>query len=329
GRFFMTNSGRRHRPAIELWWEIESACNLNCSFCYNPWRHRGRPAPSRQRGTEILEQLGRVASEFDCRSLTVSGGEPLLHPDLLTVLSGAQRLGIPTVLSTNGLALTRTLASSLRDCDVSTVQVSLHSHLRSSHNALVGGIDSWDQAVNSLATMRSLGVVSLPTFVATKDNVSHFKDVLEICRMLNLPGAIFNRVVKPDHGFAPGTNCEPASDQAILRALDDADAASEGLQIILGVPLSIPGVDVRRWQSVKDSSCPIRKGQTKWVIGPDLTVRRCSHSMDGLGPLLGSGFDGLLSSLAQDVRDSDSSGNCPRLRQSIAIRPEIRVRTRA
>lgn len=95
-------------------------CNLSCAYCGYVRRAYARRHP--ERGTadalRILE-IGRRTAP----SLAVSGGEPLVRDDIVTLLRHARSLGFrPITLFTNGLELPR--RESVLDC-VDFLQVSL------------------------------------------------------------------------------------------------------------------------------------------------------------------------------------------------------------
>ena len=72
-------------------------CDLACPFCFGP-RHHLKPLPT-ERVIGILDVLAARGVE----SVVFSGGEPCLIRDLPEMLHHAKRLGLKTVLSTNGI----------------------------------------------------------------------------------------------------------------------------------------------------------------------------------------------------------------------------------
>jgi phosphatidylglycerol---prolipoprotein diacylglyceryl transferase len=96
-------SGPEHRTCVALL-EITGACNLHCPVCFAQTSKGGhRPME------EVLADLEAfLASRGPLDILQLSGGEPLLHPDLLAIIDRCQRLPIEqVVINTNGLELLR------------------------------------------------------------------------------------------------------------------------------------------------------------------------------------------------------------------------------
>jgi pyruvate formate lyase activating enzyme len=76
-------------------------CNFRCPYCHNPELvYSKRSNPKETREGEILSFLERRREKLD--AVTITGGEPLLQPDLRGFLSSVKALGYLVKLDTNG-----------------------------------------------------------------------------------------------------------------------------------------------------------------------------------------------------------------------------------
>src|SRR5579864_6699123 len=75
-------------------------CNLSCTYC-NEYDDFSKPVPTETMIARIdqLADLGTVV-------VTLSGGEPLLHPDLDEIIAAMRRRGLIASMITNGYLLT-------------------------------------------------------------------------------------------------------------------------------------------------------------------------------------------------------------------------------
>ncbi|MGQ9677692.1 MAG: anaerobic ribonucleoside-triphosphate reductase activating protein [bacterium] len=92
-------------------------CNFVCPFCHNSAIANDDPALPAISWAEIKLELERKLGWLD--GVVVSGGEPLMHPELFELCARIKRLGLKVKLDTNGsfpYALKRTLALQLVDC---------------------------------------------------------------------------------------------------------------------------------------------------------------------------------------------------------------------
>ena len=76
-------------------------CNFRCPYCHNPELvETSKPGSGQFKEQEILAFLERRKGKLD--AVTVTGGEPLLQPDLAGFLSQVKGLGYRVKLDTNG-----------------------------------------------------------------------------------------------------------------------------------------------------------------------------------------------------------------------------------
>lgn len=111
--------------------EITTACNLRCAYCYAAEDVR---KPCFMDGPTAIDLLSTLHRDFQVLALSISGGEPFLHPDMTEILHECVVVrGIPITVLTNATLLTRervrsALAPILRAVDSGLeIQVSLDS----------------------------------------------------------------------------------------------------------------------------------------------------------------------------------------------------------
>ena len=108
----------RHHPILAHLVPMRR-CNLSCTYC-NEFDHFSKPVPTAlvQRRLELLAALGTSA-------VTLSGGEPLLHPGLDEMIRCIRRQGMLAELITNGYLLTPARIRKLNDAGLDHLQISI------------------------------------------------------------------------------------------------------------------------------------------------------------------------------------------------------------
>jgi uncharacterized radical SAM superfamily Fe-S cluster-containing enzyme len=146
------------------WLEVTSACNLACEGCY-----RENVKDSHKTIPEIDGELAvfKKYRKSDCMS--IAGGDPLVHPEIVEIVRHIRQGGWKPILNTNGLALTPEFLKDLKKAgvfgftfhiDTSQKRRDSHATVESEHNALrlkfaemlakEGGIDcSFNQTVST------------------------------------------------------------------------------------------------------------------------------------------------------------------------------------
>lgn len=90
------------------WLEVTDRCNVSCPGCYRQSLEGDLPLE------EIRRQLQILRSRRNCRHVSIAGGEPLLHPEIVDVISCAHELSMKPLLLTNGRALTSQLLQGMK-----------------------------------------------------------------------------------------------------------------------------------------------------------------------------------------------------------------------
>jgi MoaA/NifB/PqqE/SkfB family radical SAM enzyme len=94
-------------------------CNLSCAYC-NEYDNYSKPVPT----AEMLRRIERLG-ELGTRVITISGGEPLLHPDLDALIAYIRRVGAIAGLITNGYLLTVERIRRLNHAGLDHMQISI------------------------------------------------------------------------------------------------------------------------------------------------------------------------------------------------------------
>jgi MoaA/NifB/PqqE/SkfB family radical SAM enzyme len=271
--------GPAAKARIQLWLELETRCNLGCLFCYNYWKDGSAAEPAARSTEDTLAALADVLTKTECESVAFSGGEPLLRPDLLQLISFVRSHGVPGILTTNGTLLSRPKILQLMEAGIATFQIPLHSHRPSVHDQLSGAA-CWEKSLRAIVNVQACGAHVVAVFVATSLNVPDLPDVVRIAGELGLRRLIFNRFIPTGLGTIHRNLIGVPTESELVRVLDVADrlGAQYRLEIHLGVPVEVPPDVSRWWSSVQLASCPVRFGQSRWTMGSDLTLRRCNHS---------------------------------------------------
>jgi MoaA/NifB/PqqE/SkfB family radical SAM enzyme len=94
-------------------------CNLACTYC-NEFDDFSKPVDT----TEMFRRIDRLA-EMGTSVITISGGEPLLHPDLDQIIARMRTHGILSGLITNGYLLTAERIERLNRAGLEYLQISI------------------------------------------------------------------------------------------------------------------------------------------------------------------------------------------------------------
>ena len=94
-------------------------CNLSCTYC-NEYDDFSKPVPLET----MYERIDRLGS-FGTSIITISGGEPLLHPELDDIIRRIRRTGAIAGMITNGYLLMPDRIQRLNDAGLDHMQISI------------------------------------------------------------------------------------------------------------------------------------------------------------------------------------------------------------
>jgi hypothetical protein len=94
------------------WLEPTSKCNLYCDGCY-------RRNENAHKSLQIIEEELNVFTRLrKCDGVSIAGGDPLTHPEIVEIVRMVKAKGLKPILNTNGLALTKELLLELKKAGV-------------------------------------------------------------------------------------------------------------------------------------------------------------------------------------------------------------------
>jgi hypothetical protein len=91
------------------WLEVTKACNLRCDGCYRENKPGGhKPLDQIKSDLEIFKKYRKTDG------VSLAGGDPLVHPDIVEIVRLITRYGLKPIINTNGLALSKELLVELK-----------------------------------------------------------------------------------------------------------------------------------------------------------------------------------------------------------------------
>lgn len=127
-------------------------CDLRCAMCDLPARgDRGR-----ELDTEGLKGVLDGLHDLGVLGVGITGGEPLLRPDLLELVAHGARRGLLMHVNTNGTLVTDDVARAFSEHGVESVNVSLDGPTADVHDALRGREGSFRRVLAAIARLAAV-----------------------------------------------------------------------------------------------------------------------------------------------------------------------------
>jgi heme d1 biosynthesis radical SAM protein NirJ len=159
-------------------WNLIRRCNLACKHCYATSADIDFPG---ELGTGEIYRVMDDLQSCGVSVLILSGGEPLLHPDIFAISRRAKDLGFYVGLSSNGTLITPANIDSIRNIGYDYVGVSLDG-MRATHDLFRRRQGAFDESIAGIRLCREAGIKVGLRFTLTRDNAYELPDLLQLMR---------------------------------------------------------------------------------------------------------------------------------------------------
>ncbi len=128
-------------------WEITRRCNLKCVHCRSSsgLEAKGHPDFTLDEAKRVLDDIASYAKPV----VVLSGGEPLLRPDVFEIAQYGTDLGLRMCLATNGTLVTQEICTKIKGAGIKMVSLSLdgasaavHDDFRCQPGAFAGTLNA-------------------------------------------------------------------------------------------------------------------------------------------------------------------------------------------
>jgi Fe-coproporphyrin III synthase len=182
------------RPVVV--WTTTRRCNLACLHCYAAAADRPfRGELTTVEAQAFISDLGT----FGVPVLLLSGGEPLLRPDLFELAAFAHERGIRTTLSTNGTQITPEVAQRIKDVGFGYVGISLDG-VGASHDYFRGHDGAFEAALTGIRNCVAVGQRVGLRLTLTRHTVRDLDAIFALIEREQINRACFYHLVPSGRG---------------------------------------------------------------------------------------------------------------------------------
>ncbi len=219
-------------------WNITRLCNLKCTHCYLPagFVDTNEFPEGYYRDSELTQsQCFRVIDEIaEINSnvlLILTGGEPLLRPDILKISDYAARTGFLVVMGTNGVLLNDETVQRMSDHGVAGAGISLDAVDPVNHDKFRGMEGAWEGTMNGIEALKRANLDFLVQTSVTRWNYDEIPQIVDFA--YELGAKVFNLyfLVRTGRGKTV-MDITPAQYETMLSTLFELQAKYRGKMLV-------------------------------------------------------------------------------------------------
>jgi len=245
---------KRNPPGPVVIWNLVRRCNLTCKHCYSISADTDFPNElDREQVFTVMDDL----KQFRVPVLILSGGEPLLRPDIFEIAHRAKDMGFYTALSTNGTLIDEQNIDQIADVGFDYLGISIDG-IRATHDKFRRKEGAFEESMHGLRLCRDQGIKVGLRFTMTQDNAEELPQLLDLMDAEQIDKFYFSHLNyagrgnknRKDDVFLNTTRW--AMDLLFERALEDARSGrgtefvtgnndADGVYLLLWVKRHFPG----------------------------------------------------------------------------------------
>jgi len=252
-------------PPTFLYHIVTTDCNLTCKYCF----YQCGLIPKIEQKDFDPQRLYSSAADCGVTSVSITGGEPLLHRKLLSILEAIKGNGLYCAILTNGTLINDSILLKLRSIGLDEIVISIDSHLPAINNSVRG---AYTKIIRGFMAARACPEISLTaSIVWSEHNLQQIPDLLSFLARLGVQRAALSLPATPS-GRVPFNVSEKKFDIFFDQILNTRSVAS---------------VDTDQYRTIKDfifnsrppsSECAM--GNRTFVIDADGTLVPCFQRSD-------------------------------------------------
>jgi MoaA/NifB/PqqE/SkfB family radical SAM enzyme len=195
---------------LSAYLELTYRCNWRCVFCYNP-RHSDRRALALGEWLEVLDDL----RELGALTLTITGGEPLAHPEFAAIAGAARQREFALRLFTNGALVSEAMADTIAQLRPLAVELSLHGARPGTHERATRAPGSFAAMLEGVERLKRRAVPLLLKTLVTRLNEHELDEMIALAERLGVQHQLDATVTPRDDGELSPLEYR-ASQQAVM-----------------------------------------------------------------------------------------------------------------
>lgn len=167
---------KRNPPGPVVIWNLVRRCNLTCKHCYSISADKDFPGElSTPEVLKVMEDL----KHFRVPVLILSGGEPLLRPDIFDIAQCAKQTGFYVGLSTNGTLIDESNIEAIAAVGFNYVGVSLDG-MAGTHDKFRRMEGAFEKSMHGIRLCKQRGIKVGVRFTLTQDNAHDLPALLQL-----------------------------------------------------------------------------------------------------------------------------------------------------
>jgi SynChlorMet cassette radical SAM/SPASM protein ScmF len=181
-------------PLNTIYFYLTEGCNLRCRHCWMGPKHEGGEPREQCLDVELFRSIVSQAKPLGLATVKLTGGEPLLHPGIMSLLDIVRQERLCLTMETNGVLCTPELAGRIASCRQPFVSVSLDGADAATHEWVRGVEGCFEAALQGIRNLVAAGIRPQIIMTLMRRNAGQIEDLLDLAKSLGASSVKLNMV---------------------------------------------------------------------------------------------------------------------------------------
>jgi len=187
---------RQTYPLNQIYFYLTEGCNLRCRHCWIAPKYQSENNSYPALDLDLFKSIIEQAKPLGLTGIKLTGGEPLLHPQIKEILEYIKTEDLCLTLETNGVLCTPELARKIAKCRDTFVSVSLDGAERKTHEWVRGVPGCFDEAMEGIRNLVKARIRPQVIMTIMRHNKDHMEPVVHLAEDLRVGSVKFN-IIQP------------------------------------------------------------------------------------------------------------------------------------
>jgi SynChlorMet cassette radical SAM/SPASM protein ScmF len=182
----------RQYPLNQIYFYLTEGCNLKCRHCWLAPKYQSEGNSYPALDLDLFKSIIEQAKPLGLARVKLTGGEPLLHPEIKEILEYIRTEELSFAVETNGVLCTPELAQKIAACKDPFVSVSLDGADAKTHESIRGVDGCFDSALKGIRNLVEVGLSPQVIMTIMRLNKEQIEPMVRVAENLGAGSVKFN-----------------------------------------------------------------------------------------------------------------------------------------
>jgi SynChlorMet cassette radical SAM/SPASM protein ScmF len=203
-------------PLKRIYFYLTGNCNLRCRHCWIAPTYIANESTKLFLDVHHFKSIIKQAKPLGLNSVKLTGGEPLLHPNIFEIIEIVKQEDLELTIETNGTLCSLELSQLIRSCRKPFISVSLDGSTKETHEYIRGVNGCFNEALQGIVNLVKAGLKPQLIMSIMNHNKGEIESFVRLVEQLCANSVKFNLVQPTSRGKAMHEAAEVPSVEELI-----------------------------------------------------------------------------------------------------------------